>query len=124
MNTFEKASRVKLRFEIRGPLTVEDLWTLPLEELNAFYKKMCTELRDQEGDSLLEEPTHLMELQQLQRDIVKHIVQMRLTEQQAAENERVKAQKKQRLFQILAEKQDEKYKEMSTDELEKLIDEL
>ena len=68
---FEQAARMKLRFDYRGAISVEDLWDLNQDDLNAIYGILSSIKKDSEGASLIDskEDTVLT----LRMDIVKHI---------------------------------------------------
>lgn len=121
---FEKASRMKLRFDCRGLCNVEDLWDLPLSELDDAYKNINIEIKTTNEDSLLTVKSKESELLELKREIIKYVVSTRLTERKAAEDSEKRAQMKQRLMEIRDKKKDEKYLEMSEEELTKAIDEI
>ena len=52
-NIFEKALRLKVRFEYKGSIGVEDLWDLGLESLNSIYKSLSILARQANEDGLL-----------------------------------------------------------------------
>ena len=54
MDIFEKATREKTRFAYKGFLSVEDLWDLPLMDLDRIFKSLNGKLRMTKEDSLLE----------------------------------------------------------------------
>jgi len=121
---FEKASRYKLRFEYRGLISTEDLWDLSLENLDTIYQSLSRKLRESQEDSLLVKETATNEALTLKVNIIKHIVEVRLTERKAREDELYKTSRKERLLAILADKQDEELKGKSVDELTALINSL
>jgi hypothetical protein len=121
---FEKAVRLKLRFTHKGLCTVEDLWDIPLESLDRIFKDLNTNLKAQKEESLLETRSKEDEILDLKIAIVKHIVEVRLSEQKARTDLAAKSAKKEKLLGIIAEKQDSALRDMSIDELTKLVDEL
>jgi hypothetical protein len=121
---FEKATRLKLRFTHKGLCTVEDLWDIPLESLDRIFKDLNIKLKAQKEESLLETRSKEDEILDLKIAIVKHIVEVRLSEQKARTDLAAKSTKKQKLLGIIAEKQDSALRDMSVDELTKLVDEL
>jgi hypothetical protein len=121
---FEKAARMKLRFQFRGQCSVEDLWDLNVESLDSIYQEIHTKMKAQKGKSLLRKKNHKDTVLELQSGIVKHIVTVKLKEQEARENATVTKARKEKLLGLLAEKQDESLRDMSEEDLQKLIDEL
>jgi hypothetical protein len=121
---FEKAVRLKLRFTHKGLCTVEDLWDIPLESLDRIFKELNIKLKAQKEESLLETRSKEDEILDLKIAIVKHIVEVRLSEQKARAELVAKSAKKQKLLGIIAEKQDNALRDLSVDELTKLVDEL
>ena len=54
MNNFEKATRLRLRFETsRGNLNVEDLWRLPLAELDKLAIALNKQLKESSEESFI-----------------------------------------------------------------------
>jgi len=121
---FEQASRMKLRFNHKGLCTVEDLWDLPLRQLDSIFKELNAQSKAQAEESLLDIKSQADAILALQIGIVKHVVEVRLAEQKVREDEAMRSARKQKLMGIIAEKQDEDLRGMSIDELAKLVDEL
>jgi len=119
---FEKAARMKLRFPFRGQCSVEDLWDLSVEDLDGVFKELNAELKEAKGESLLEIKTKTDEILELKVAIIRRIVTIKLEEQKASENAGLRAEKKQKLLGIIAEKQDEQYKGMPLEDLTKLVE--
>jgi len=121
---FEKAARLKLRFNFKGLSTVEDLWDISLEGLDMMFKNLNACCTIQKEESLLETKSQEDKILDLKIEIIKHVVKVRLDEQRARENEVSKAAKKQKLLGIIEEKQDTDLRELSVEDLTKLVDEL
>ena len=60
---FEKASRLKLRFEYKGLCSVEELWDLSVQELDNIYKVLNSKAKAMREESLLQEKTKEDQLQ-------------------------------------------------------------
>ena len=121
---FEKASRLKLRYGYRGQCSTEDLWDLDVEDLDDIFKDLNAELKDQQGESLLETKSKADERLELKIAIIRRIVEVKLAEKKAREEEAMKAQRKQQLLALISEKQHEELKGKSIDELTAMIDQL
>lgn len=118
---FIKASRKKMRFPYKGQATVEDLWDLPVTELDKIYKVLNAEVKRAKEESLLESKSEEDEKLAVRIGIIKYIVEVKLEEKKAAELARERKEQKQKIMQILANKQDEALKEKSVEELEKML---
>jgi hypothetical protein len=128
---FEKAAKLKLRFDTTsGPLSVEDLWDLPLTStkgkanLDDIARGLHKQLKSGDDVSFVVPTRKSDETIQLKFDLVKHVIDARLAENQAALLEKERADKKQRIMGIIAAKQDETLQGMSLDDLKKLMSEL
>lgn len=123
-NIFEYATRNKVRFSFRGMISVEDLWDLSLTNLDSIYKELNKQSKQSEEESLLNIKTQEDELLNVQIEIVKHIVSVKLAEKEAREKASAKKAQKQKIMSIIAAKQDEALQNSSIDELQKMLDEL
>ena len=130
-NIFEYATRNKLRFaSIRGELTVEQLWDVPLRSKDYFNLNLVAmtankALKEITEESFVEskktaEHTRL----ETALEVVKYVIETKITEEKAAETHAERKKEKEKLLQILAEKQDGKLSELSEKELQKRIAEL
>lgn len=122
---FEKASRTKLRFATsRGRILTEDLWDLPLPELDQIAIVLHGQIKTDEPVSFIRETVAEDEAPKLAFDIAKHIIDVRLAEIEEARNQDAKKAKKQQLLSILARKKNDGLEELSEEEIEKMIAEL
>jgi len=121
---FEEAVKLKVRFNYKGQCSVEDLWDLSVEELDMIFKELNVRLKEQKEESLLEKKTQADKILELQVNIVKYIVKVKLEEQKARENEMLKTARKQKLLGVIAEKQDAKLHDMTIEDLNKLVEDL
>ena len=121
---FEKALRLKLRFSYNGLISVEDLWDLSLTALDAIYKNVSAGLQALNQDSLLQKRTKETDLAELRLEIVKHVFMTKQAEAAARADVAEKRAKKQKLMELVAEKQDEVLKGKSVEELNALIAEM
>ena len=114
---FEKASREKLRFSsVKGLLTVEDLWDLPLSQLNTFAKSINKKLKTEEEEDFLEEVKKDEKLQ-LSFDIVVHIIKTRQEENKKLRETNENKKKKQKILEILSKKRDNSLEQKTEEEL-------
>lgn len=123
-NIFEYATRNKIRFSFRGLISVEDLWDLSLTNLDSIYKELNKQSKQSEEESLLNIKTQEDELLNVQIEIVKHIVSVKLAEKEAREKASAKKVQKQKIMSIIAAKQDAALQNSSIDDLKRMLDEL
>lgn len=123
-NLFEIATRYRYRFNYKGVMTVEDLWSLRVEDLDAIFKMLNRQKKTADEDSLL--ATKSAEDQDLDNkiDIVRYIVSVKLAE--AAERVSAAEKKAQRdkIMEIVAKKKDKALEDMGIDDLMKKLEEL
>lgn len=128
---FEKASRLKLRFDTnKGMLSVEDLWDLPLMSatnkvnLDDIARSLHRQLKNDDDVSFVNLDRKSDKIVQLKFDVVKYIIEVRLAEADAAKITRENREKKDRLLQLIAERQDDDLKNMPLDDLKRMVAEL
>ena len=121
---FEYATRNKIRFPFKGLISVEDLWDLSLTNLDSIYKTLNKQVKQSEEESLLNTMTTVDKELDVQIAIVKHIVAVKLAEQEAREKASAKKAQKQKIMAIIASKQDEALQNSSIEDLQKMLDEL
>ena len=123
-NIFEYAVRNKVRFPFKGMISVEDLWDLSLTNLDSIYKTLNKQVKQSEEESLLTTKTNVDTELEVQIAIVKHIVSVKLEEQEAREKAAAKKAQKQKIMSIIATKEDEALQNTSVEDLRKMLDEL
>ena len=121
---FEYAARNKVRFPFKGLISVEDLWDLSVTNLDSIYKTLNKQVKQSEEESLLNTKTTVDKELDVQIAIVKHIVAVKLAEQEAREKASAKKPQKQKIMAIIASKQDEALQNSSVEDLQKMLDEL
>lgn len=128
---FEKAARLKLRFDSpAGQLSVEDLWDLPLTSpakkanLDDLAIHLDKELKETTTSSFVKKTTKSNDVMKLKFDIVLKVIEAKQAEAEAADLKRTNAERKQRLLELVAQKQDEALKGKSVEELQQLINSL
>lgn len=123
-NIFEVATRNKYRFSYRGQISVEDMWDLPVTELDKIFKTLNKQVKTSQEESLLETKSKEDEVLETQIEIVRRIVSIKQQEANERLREIERKVQKQRIMEIMADKQDEVLKGKSIDELQKMLDEL
>lgn len=123
MEMFEKANREKIRFPYKGLVSVEDLWDLSVEDLDGIYKRLNSKLKESKEDSLLERDKTDTALD-FQVAIVRHIVEVKLAEAEERKTQIERKEKRQKIMEILSQKQDASMQAMSVKDLQKMLNEL
>lgn len=108
-NIYEIALRSKLRFASkRGSLTLEDLYSLTLEDLDAIAIKYNKDAKDADTEISFigKKSTAAQRTAQVQFELVKHIIDEKLAERDAAHAAAEKAAQKQKILELLAGKKE------------------
>lgn len=128
---FEKAARLKLRFDTtKGPLTTEDLFDLPLTStagkvnLDDIARALYRQAQSADSISFVTPASTGDETIKLKLDIVKHVIGVKVAENQAAATLRANKEKKARLVEMLERKEDEALAGKSADEIRAMIEAL
>ena len=121
---YKQASKLGLRFQVsNGIVSVEQLWQANGTQLSNAIKAVKKVLKKNDDDELsFLEDTKIVDTEnQLRFDILKDIY---LTKKKEAEELRNAAQTKehnQKILTLIVEKRENKLKDMSEEELEKLL---
>jgi len=125
-NIFEQATRKKLRFTTsRGPLTVEDLWELPLTSkterpnLDAIAIELHEAIEAQ-GTKSFVKAAKKDEILQLKFDVVKHIIDVKEAENAAKVEENTKQAKREHLDRLIGQAEDRELASKTPEELRAL----
>lgn len=127
---FATATRLKLRYpSTRGLITTEDLWDLPLTATNSFDLETVAQELDKRltalgNKSFVSKTVVDTKHFGIRLDIVKHIINVKLEERDAKALAVEKKAKRNKILELLAEKQDADLKAKSTEELLKELAEL
>lgn len=129
MSLFEQATRNKVRFETpQGMLTVEDLWDIPLTSargranLDDIARALHRKIKETETESFVIKAPKADELTQLKFELVKHVIDVRLAENAAAEQLRLNREKKQQLLALIAQKENEQLQGHTLEELKAMAE--
>ena len=116
-NIFKYAAKKSLRFPYKGSLSVEDLFKLDMNSLDAVYKTLKKQQKASNEESLIEEKTTEDKELEVKLAIVKEIFDDKKTAAEKAKKAAANKAKNQRILEILAKKQDEALENMTEDEL-------
>lgn len=119
---FITATRNRYRFPYKGLISVEDLWRLEMNELDAIYKTLNKHIKNTEDPGLLDENKADEDILNM-IDIVKYVFSVKMEEKYKRELEAENAAKRKRIMEIMARKQDEALENMSEEELKKMLEE-
>lgn len=123
MNLFEIATREKYRFPFRGPISVEDLWDLTPAQLDTVYKTLNKGAKSEAEDSLMAQ-SHTDTTTANMIEIVKFIFNTKQEEAKARKTAAENAEKKKRILEVMAQKEDESLRGKTPEELQKMLDDL
>lgn len=119
---FIMATRQKFRFNFKGVATVEDLWDLNVRDLDTIFKGLNAQAKQAKEESLLAVKSKEDAVLEAKIEIVKFIVATKLEEAEQRRIRAVNREKKNRIAEILADKQDEELRGKSFEELKRLYD--
>lgn len=117
-NLFEIATRNRYRFNYKGVMTVEDLWSLSVEALDSIFKALNRQKKTADEDSLLATKTAADTELANKIELVKYIVSVKLAEAEARVTAAEKKAKRDKILEIMAKKQDETLENMDLKDLE------
>ena len=129
---FEKASRLKLRFEYMNgvQLTAEQLWDLPLESnsnkanLYDIARELHACVKSDEDLPFLSSEKKEDAIIKLKFDIVKYIIETRRDEMSKAIKAKENAETKKKILSIIAEQDEASLRSKSKEDLLKLYENL
>lgn len=125
MSNFEKASKLKLRFSTnRGELSIEDLWDLSLESLDNIAKSINKQLKFESEESFIGKKSNINSVLELKMEILKHVINVKISEKEAKSQRAIKSAKLAQLKELANNKANEKFSDMSEEEINKMIDDL
>ena len=124
MNIFAVALKEKYRYPYKGMISTEDLWDLGATQLDSVFKALNAKKKTASEDSLLNTKNKEDEALENKIQIVKFIFDVKLAEVEQRKLRAANAEKKRRLKELIASKQDEALQGMSIDDLTKMLNEL
>jgi len=129
MNIFESATKKKLRFAtVKGNLSVEQLWDIPLTSehfsLDLIAQDLYKRINMDATKSFVTDESTASENDKLRFDLVLHIIKSKKAALEVARNAALTRAKKQRIMEAIKQKENEKFNEISLDELQKMLEAL
>lgn len=134
MNIFELAARKKFRFESsRGDLTAEQLWDLPLLastrdahfDLDTVARVVNADLKGVTEETFVAiKPDPRKPDLEAKLEIVKHVIASKIADAEAAKAARERDDKRRKLVDALASKEDQELAGMSKEDILKQLQEI
>lgn len=125
MNTndiFAIATRRKYRFPFNGQIGVEDLWDLSASQLDRVFKTLKKDQKTSNEESLLTTRSDEDSDLDVKIAVVKFVFETKQADKLAAIELAEKIEKKKRIRELIADKKDEALKNMSVEDLEKMLE--
>jgi len=123
-NIFKYAAKHALRFPYKGQASVEDLFNLNTEELNAIYKALKKQQKTDAGESLIEDKTAQDTQLEIKIAIVTEIFNDKQAAADRAKKSAIRKAQTQKILDIMSQKQNEALNNMSVEELQAQLDAL
>jgi hypothetical protein len=127
-NIFEFATRHQLRFpSTRGELATEQLWGVPLRSgdgfnLDAMARAANKSFKDATEGSFVETTRTAAHTRlEMALEVIKRVIEVKLADEAAAKKAATDKKEREKLLEILAEKQDGKLSDLSEKELKRRI---
>lgn len=119
-NIFEYAVRNKLRFPYKGTISTEDLWDLPVTELDKIFKILNKKNKTNEEESLLSTSSVDMDTL-ISIDIIKYIVNYKLKKKEENEQAKKRSEDRQLIMDIVEKKRKQSLEDKTEEELLKML---
>lgn len=124
---FKKASQMKLRFDTKkGQITVEDLWDLPLTSqsnvsLDGIAIAVNKELQASKENSFVAIKSTVNTTLEIKLEILKEVIADRIAQNESDKTSADRKQRKEKIMQIIATKEDQALADKPVEELEKML---
>lgn len=106
-----------------GRLTLQDLFTLKLEQLDQIAKDVNKRLKAEEEESFIQKKTTKTTDLQLALDILKDVIETKMADQDKAEKIAHTRARNERIRELIAKKQDDELAELSIEDLKGMLEE-
>lgn len=121
MDVFKYAVKNKLRFNYKGLCTIEDLYDIPLNDLDSMYGELKRQQKNFGTDSLLNKKSSMEKEVAIKIEIVESIVRDRLADKEKATKAQETRERNRRIAEIIADKEDAALHDMSLDDLKAML---
>lgn len=128
INIFEQASRMSLRFPTtQGNLSTEDLWDMNISALDSLAVSYDEALENvsKKKSFINDSRTSQASIEtKLRFDIVKHVLDFKVAERETRRQEKEKAARKQKLLELLNQRDNEADQSMTREQILAELDQL
>lgn len=121
MDIFKYAVKKKLRFNYKGLCTIEDLYDIPLSDLDSMYGALKRRQKNFGSDSLLNKKSSEEKEVAIKIEIIENIVADRFADIDKAKKAQQIREKNRRIAEIIADKEDAALHEMSLEDLKAML---
>ena len=122
MSVFKTASRSKTRVQTtRGLLSAEQLWDLPIDELDKLAVTLEDDLQKSGRKSFLKKQSPKDEIAELKFNLVREILESKVAESEKAQADQAKKQSNERILTLIQNKKEKALESLTVEELEKLL---
>ena len=119
---YKEVSRQRIRFQTaQGPLTVEQLWDLSVNDLDKLAVSLEEAHKNSKGKSFLEKRTTKDKTLKLQFDVVLDVLQTKVDEAEEARIKKENKEHNEKIITLIKNKQDKELEGKSIDELEGML---
>jgi len=125
-NIFQRANKSKLRFAVPGvggAFTAEDLWDLPMEDLDKLAIGLKHELESSATESFIKQPTVANTVLKLRFEIARTIIELRLEAADRKEKAAVRKAKRDNIKAVIASIENEELRTTKKEDLYAMLDE-
>ena len=121
MDIFKYAVKNKLRFNYKGLCSVEDLYDIPLSDLDKMYGELKKQQKNFGEDSLLNKKSSEEKEIGIKIEIIESIVTDRIADIDKAKKAQQTRERNRRIAQIIADKEDAALNDMSLEDLKAML---
>lgn len=119
LRKFDELLKKKARFQYKGLIGIEDLYSLQEKDLNKIYIDLEKSLSNGEG-LLKTKKSEADRLTEKKMELVKHVFEYKVELREAAKNRSIVAENRKKYMELIASKETENLKGLSIEELKEL----
>jgi hypothetical protein len=123
-NIYEVAAKNKFRFPYKGSTSTEDLFDLPVDQLDLIFKSLNSQLKQVSEESLLGTKSKEDKELDIKIAIIKDIVEGKLAERERQLKSRENKQQRELITEIINKKKNSELEGKSIEDLEGILNKL